>query len=119
MATPEPATEMTPLEYLACADREMAAGNHREAAGLLWKATRSTFIALAQERRLDYDEYLIDLAKALESDGSVFEGYYRDSLVVGKLMHHHAELDVLECYQLESTYQLARQFIVEQHGEPE
>ena len=124
MATPEPTStgpksNMTPLEYLAGADKEWADGNHLEAAGLLWKATKSTFIELAAERRLDYDEYLIDLAKALEAAGSVSEGYYRDNLVVGKLMRAHAEMDVLEGYELESTYKLARQFIVEQHSEPE
>ncbi len=111
MPTPEP----TPLEYLAAADKEWATGHHQQAAALLWKATKSTFIALAQERGLEYDEYLIDLAKALEKDGAVCEGYYRVRLGGGKLMRDHAELDVLEGFRLESAYYLARQFIVEQH----
>ena len=115
MPTPEPTPELTPLEYLAAADKEWATGHHQQAAALLWKATKSTFIALAQERGLEYDEYLIDLAKTLEKDGSVYEGYYRDHLGSGKLMRDHAELDVLEGFRLESAYYLARQFIVEQH----
>ena len=45
------------------------------------------------------------------------EGYYRDNLNVAKLMKTHAEMDVLEGYEIESTYQLARQFLVERHGE--
>ena len=117
MTTPEPATEMTALEYLACADREWAAGNHQEAAALIWKATKATFVGLAKERGLEWDERLIGLAKTLEADGSVPEGYYRDNLNVAKLMKTHAEMDVLEGYEIESTYQLARQFLVERHGE--
>lgn len=118
MAASEQTTEMTPREYLAGADREWAAGNHQEAAGLLWKATKSTFIQLAEERGLEYDEYLIGLAKALEADGAVYEWYYRGNLGVAKLMRDHAEMDVLEGYQLESTFDLVRRFLVEQHGEP-
>ena len=118
MATPEPATEMTPLEYMACADSEMSAGNHQEAAGLLWKATKSTFIQLAQERGLDYDEYMIDLAKALDAGGSKYEDYYRLSLGVAKLIRDHSEMDVLEGYELESAYKLSRQFVEEQFVDP-
>ena len=56
MATPGPATEMTPLEYMKRADEEWAAGNRRHASALLWKATEATFLALAQERGLDLDK---------------------------------------------------------------
>ena len=113
----EPTAELTPLQYLACADREWATGHHRHAAALLWRATKSTFIALAHERGLDYDELFIDLAKALEADGSVRKGYYRDRLGVAKLMRDHAELDVLEGIRLESAYCVAREFIVELHSD--
>lgn len=115
MPTTEPPAELTPLEYLAAADKEWATGHHQQAAALLWKATKSTFIDLAQQRGLDYDEHFIDLAKALEKDDSVHPGYYRDRLGVGKLMRDHANLDVLEGFRLESAYSLARKFIVEQH----
>ena len=37
MAMSDPATEMTPLEYLKQADKEMGIGNGRGAAGLLWQ----------------------------------------------------------------------------------
>ncbi len=56
MATPEPATEITPLEYMKKADEQWAAGNQRYAAALLWKAAEATFISLAQERGLDLDK---------------------------------------------------------------
>ena len=56
MAMPEPATGMTPLEYMTCADQELAAGHHRKAAALLWKATEATFLGLARERGLDLDK---------------------------------------------------------------
>ena len=119
MTTPEPATEMTPLEYLACADKEWVAGNDQEAAGLIWKATRATFIGLAGKKGLDYEENFVKLAKALEADKSVSEGYYRGNLTVGTLMRDHAEMDVLEGYELESTYRLAQKFLAEQHGDLE
>ena len=118
-ASTEPGKNMTPLEYLACADREWEAGNHQEAAGLLWEGTKATFVALAEKRGLEYDEYMIDLAKALEAEGSVHKWYYRGSLGVGKLMRDHAEMDMLEGYQLESTFDLARKFLVEQNGQPQ
>ena len=114
MPATEPPAELTPLEYLAAADKEWATGHHQQAAALLWKATKSTFIDLAQQHGLDYDEHFIDLAKALEKDGSVHQGYYRDRLGVGKLMRDHADLNVLDGFRLESAYFLARQFIAEQ-----
>ena len=123
MTTPEPAPcepidSMTPLEYLACADREWAAGNHQEAAGLLWKATKATFVGLAEERGLEHDEYMLDLAKALEVKKESSQGYFVGSLIVGTLMRDHYEMDVLEGSELENTYQLNRKFLIEQHGDP-
>ena len=114
MTTPDPRNNMTPLDYLANADREWAAGNHQKAAGLLWEATRGTFIRLAKAKGLEYDDYLIDLAKALESDEAVFKGYFRDNLITAKLMRTHSEMDVLEGPDLESAFKLARKFILEQ-----
>ena len=101
----EPPAELTPLQYLACADREWATGHHQQAAALLWKATKSTFIALAQERGLDYDDLFIDLAKALEADGQVSKFYYRGGLVTGELLRDHAEMAALHGGELESAFQ--------------
>ena len=52
----EPATEMPPSEYLRNADKELAAGNRRKAAALLWKATEATFLRLAKERGLSRND---------------------------------------------------------------
>lgn len=119
MPSPEPTAETPAREFLARADREWAAGHHQEAASLIWEGTKATFVALAKERGLGYDEHMIDLAKALEADGSVNKWYFRGSLGVGKLMRDHAEMDVLEGYQLESTFDLARKFLVEQNSQPQ
>ena len=114
MAMQEPATEMTPLAYLERADKEMAAGNHQLASGLLWRAVSLTFVELAGQRGLDYEEDLIDLAKSLEADGSVNEGYYRSNLSAGKLLRDHAELDALCACEAEGAYETMRQFVLEQ-----
>ncbi len=66
MATPEPATEMTALEYIRKADEEWAAGNYRHASALLWKAAETTFLDSARERGLDLDklhqDYLAEIS---------------------------------------------------------
>ena len=116
MAT-QTAAEPTAAEYTRRADQAMAGGQHREAAGLLWKAVRTTFIGLAQERGLRCDGDLIDLAKALEADDSVGKGYYRSGLGAGQYLRDHAELGVLSAAAARDAYEIVREFIVEQHGE--
>ena len=116
MAT-ETAVELMAAEYTRRADQAMAGGQHREAAGLLWKAVRSTFIGLARERGLRCDGDLIDLAKALEAEGTVGKGYYRSGLGAGQYLRDHAELGVLSAAAARDAYETVREFIVEQHGE--
>ena len=115
MSAPE--MEMTPLEYVDASKREQAAGNHIKAAALMWRATQATFAALADAHGVEYPslEYidLIRVAKALESDGSVPKWHYRGGLGPGSLLKDHAEMDVLEGYQLELAYETAEQFIRE------
>ena len=101
---------MMPMQYMADADRELALGNHRKAAMLLWKATEATFVGLARSRGLDSDN-LIALAKALEADNPDAKGYYRGSLITGQLLLDHAEMDALESYELEDAYEGAREFV--------
>ena len=60
MATPEPANEITSLEYLKQADNELADGNSRKAAALMWKAAETVFLQLAKERLLDLDKLTKD-----------------------------------------------------------
>ena len=110
-----PAIEMTPLEYVAASKRERAAGNHIKAAGLMWQATQATFAQLAEAHGLNLESWdevaLIELAKALEADGSVPKWRYRGGLAPGSLLKDHAEMDVLESYQLDLAYETAEQFI--------
>ena len=110
-----PAMEMTPLEYLAASKREQEAGNHHKAAALMWQATQATFAALADAHGMELksvdEDDLIMLARALEADGSVPKWRYRGGLSPGSLLKDHAEMDVLESYQLELAYETAEQFI--------
>ena len=105
----------TALEYVDASKREQAAGNHIKAAALMWQATQATFAALAdmhgmELRSLDEDD-LIMLARALEADGSVPKWRYRGGLAPGSLLKDHAEMEVLESYQLDLAYETAEQFI--------
>ena len=105
-------TEMTALDYTHAAHKQLAAGNEREAAGLLWKAAEATFIALGRERGIEHDGDLIKLAKALEADGSVRKGYYRVRLGGISLLHDHADMDVLESWQVMDVYADALDFVL-------
>ena len=121
MAT-ETAAEYTPLEYLSRADKELAFGNHRKAAGYLWKATEATFIGLARARELDCGD-LSAVAVALEKTnwgkGGAARQRYSSSLADGKMLRDHAEWVALEDYQLDYTYGAAREFVAGCNGELE
>ena len=43
-------TKMSALDYTHAAHKQLAHGNEREAAGLLWKAAEATFLDLGRER---------------------------------------------------------------------
>lgn len=105
-------TEMTAMEYMESADKELDAGNEREAARLLWKAAETTFHDLGRARGLDCGGSLIDLAKALEADDSVVKGYYRGSLIGASLLYDHARFGVLEDCDLEDAYEATQKFIL-------
>ena len=114
----EPAAEYTPLEYLSRADKELAFGNHRKAAGYLWQATEATFIGLAKERELDCGD-LSAVAIALEANGGAARHRYSSSLADAKTLREHAESECLEGYQQDMFFEAARKFLVKCHGEPE
>ena len=67
----------TALEYVDASKREQAAGNHIEAAALMWQATQATFAALADAHGVKYsgldDVDLFAIADALEASGSQYE----------------------------------------------
>lgn len=110
-----PKMAMTPLEYVDASRREQDAGNHRKAAALMWQATQATFAKLADAHGVELKSLdegdLIMLARALEADGSVPKWRYRGGLSPGSLLKDHAEMEVLESYQLDLAYETAEQFI--------
>ena len=123
MATEPAAAELTPLEYVARADKELAFGKHQKAAGYLWKATEATFIRLAKERELDCGD-LSAVAISLEKEGAakgavLSQRDYHINLIHAKTLREHAEWELLERYELDGNYELTRAFLVKCHGEPE
>ncbi len=105
-------TEMTALDYTHAAHKQLAAGNEREAAGLLWKAAEATFLDLARKRGIECDGSLIELAKALDAKGAVTKRYHRSRLGEVFLLRDHAELDLLERWHLMGVYEDALDFIL-------
>ena len=109
-----PETEMHPLKALEMAEREYAAGNYVESSRILWQATQDTFSMLAKAHGLDASD-LIAVARALDrkygGDDSKSKYHYRGYLLSGGLMRDHAEMDVLEDYELESPHRRLPLFI--------
>ena len=122
MAT-ETAVELTAVEYLSRADKELAFGNHRKAAGYLWKATEATFIGLARARELDCGDLsavAVALEKAEGRKGSIpAKQDYHSNLIHAKTLREHAEWELLERYELDDNYELTRAFLVQCNGESE
>ena len=112
-----PKMDKTALEYLAASKLEQEAGNHHKAAALMWQATQATFAALAHTHGVKYrgldDLDLFAIADALEADPTVNKRYYGSAIAPGSLLKDHAEMDVLEDYQLELAYETAELFIRE------
>ena len=109
-------TEMTALDYTHAAHKQLAAGNERKAAGLLWKAAETTFIDLARKRGIEYDGSLIEMAKALDANGAVGRGYYSVRLGAMSTLGLHAEHNVLERWDLMPLYEDTLDFILEMHN---
>ena len=103
------------LEYVDASKREQAAGNHIKASALMWQATQATFAALADAHGVKYngldDVDLFAIADALEEDGMVRKRYYRRGIAPGSLLKDHANMEVLEDYQLALAYETAERFI--------
>ena len=120
-ATPNSLECATALEYLVQADEEMAAGNGREAAGLLWKATQATLLELARERGLtlngaEYDDFM-DVADALDSGRLAEKHNLRSNFIAATVLRDHAGMDVLDGPELDFSYEVTRKFIVDCSGE--
>jgi chaperonin GroEL (HSP60 family) len=102
---------MTTLESLDVAEREFESGNHREASRILWKATEATFDMLAKAHGLDSSDHI---AVATELDQKYdLRFYYRGKLITGKYLRDHADMGVLEDYELEEPRDSQPRFIRE------
>ena len=113
MSAPE--TEMHPLKALEAAEREYAAGNYVESSRILWQATQDTFSMLAKAHGLDAVD-AGDIAEALddERDGRATgrgKHYYLGFYISGTLMRDHAEMDVMEGYDLAGPHRRLPEFI--------
>ena len=110
MSTPEPLNDMAPLEFLNQADKEMAAGNGRKAAGLMWRAIEATILGLAQNKRSEGNN-LDQLALALDARSPEGSRSHMSSVVTGVTLLEHSKVEVLEDCELELAYQLSREFV--------
>ena len=113
---------MTPMEYLKQADREMAEGNDRKAAGLMWQAAEATFTKLADQKGLDRTD-LESVARELEQESLSHPHYFVLNLLTAEALRDHGSSDplaryVLEDDVLESFMDGSRDFILKQHGHP-
>ena len=109
-----PEVEMHPLDALAAAEREYAAGNYVESSRILWLATEATYGMLAKAHGLNAGD-LIAVAKALDhkyhAGDPKRERYYRGYLISCWLVEAHAEMEALEDYELDGPHHSLPPFI--------
>ncbi len=102
------------LDSLDVARREYAAGNHRESSLILWEATRATFELMARARGMNTSD-LLEITRALDEERhrkDIHRKYsYSGKLMSAGLLRDHAEMDVLEDYQLELPHKYLPAFI--------
>ena len=108
-------TEMHPLKALELAEREFAAGNYLESSRILWKATEATFAMMARAHELDTRD-AGEIAEVLDArHGSKSPGHnkhhYLGFYISGTLMRDHADMDVLEDYELAGPHRRLPEFI--------
>ena len=104
-----PKAKMTTLESLEVAQREFDAGNYIESSRILWQATRATYRMLAKAHGLDPSN-LSAVARALDKKYNT-RYHYLGYLNSGELLGDHAQMDVLEFYDLEYPHEDLPPFI--------
>lgn len=97
------------LESLDIAQREFEAGNYIESSRILWEATQATYRMMAKAHGLDTSN-LGKVAKALDKKYNT-RYRYLGYLISGRLLRDHAEMDVLEYYELDSPHEDLPPFI--------
>ena len=102
-------SKTTTLESLEVAQREFEAGNYIKSSRILWQATQATYDMLARAHGLDPSN-LSAVARALDKK---YDTRYRylGYLISGRLLRDHAEMDVLEYYELDSPHEDLPPFI--------
>ena len=110
-----PKAKMTTLESLEVAQREFDAGNYIESSRILWQATQATYDMLAKAHGLDPSN-LSAVARALDKKYNS-RYHYLGYLISGRLLRDHAEMDVLEFYDLEYPHEDLPHFIRKCHRE--
>ena len=96
-------SKMSTLESLQDAQREFDAGNYTESSRILWQATRATYRMLAKAHGLDPSN-LSAVARALDKKYNS-RYHYLGYLNSGELLGDHAQMDVLEFYDLEYPHE--------------
>ena len=99
----------TTLKSLEAAQREFDAGNYIESSRILWQATRATYRMMAKAHGLDPSD-LSTTAKALDKKYNT-RYHYLGYLNSGELLGDHAQMDVLEFYDLEDPHEDLPPFI--------
>ncbi|MXX54087.1 MAG: hypothetical protein F4Z35_09295 [Dehalococcoidia bacterium] len=108
------------LDSLDVAGREYAAGNHRESSRILWEATRATFELMARVRGMNTSD-LLEITRALDEERHRKDirrrHSYSGKLMSAGLLRDHAEMGVLEDYQMELPHKYLPAFIRRQMRE--
>ena len=108
------------LDSLDVAEREYAAGNHRESSRILWEATQSTFELMARVRGMNTLD-LLEITRALDEERRPKDIHrkhsYSGKLMSAGLLRDHAEMGVLEDYQMELPHKYLPVFIRRQMRE--
>lgn len=108
------------LDSLYVAGREYAAGNHRESSRILWEATRATFELMARARGMNTSD-LLEITRALDEERHRKDIHrkhsYSGKLMSAGLLRDHAEMGVLEDYQMELPHKHLPDFIRRQMRE--
>ena len=108
-------TGMHPLEALEAAEREYVAGNYLESSRILWEATEATFAMMAKAHGLHASD-TGEIAETLDSrhigkNSGHNKHHYLSFYISGTLMRDHADMGVLEDYELAGPHRRLPEFI--------
>ena len=85
-----PFPDLSALELVAKAQRELEAGDDRQWAASLWAAVHKTFLHLAKNESIESKD-LIDIAEALDRQGHSPARYHTGRLITGMMLREHCQ----------------------------